>query len=342
MISVPQPEPLATMPSRSAGTTVRSVAVYSALLSAMMLISMMIFAPAVLFDCASRNGRRAALLVLTVAMAVVAAVLVQASYRPPIGPHDLALNLGIGLKMLLTFGVPALIVLPMVQHGETFGRVLMTATLAAALGMGVTEGVVRATAGVSMYEAEYNVARDNSVQFVKTSEKTMPPDGLRLLRRIVDAMLYCFAAVQLITIVTSFLLSLVLFGRLKAWRELVATRSPDVTPAYLYRNLALPEWLLFVFVIAGLSPLATGLVRHAGINAIAVVGFLYLLQGLAIYRWLLLAVGINFLGAIFAYIALALLAPVAPLLLSIAGLFDSFFDFRHFNRKDSTHEGHSD
>ena len=129
---------------------------------------------------------------------------------------------------------------------------------------------------------------------------------------------------------------------MKRWRGLRAPRWPEVTPPYLYRTLALPEWLLFVFIIAGLSPLATGLVRHVGINVIAVVGFLYLLQGLAIYRWLLLAVGINFLGTIFAYIALALLAPVAPLLLSIAGLFDSFFDFRHFNRKDSTHEGHSD
>ena len=33
---------------------------------------------------------------------------------------------------------------------------------------------------------------------------------------------------------------------------------------------------------------------------------------------------------------------VAPLLLSIAGLFDSFFDFRKFNRKDHSDESHSD
>jgi hypothetical protein len=32
---------------------------------------------------------------------------------------------------------------------------------------------------------------------------------------------------------------------------------------------------------------------------------------------------------------------VGPVLLAIAGLFDSFFDFRHFNRKDSSDESHS-
>ena len=34
---------------------------------------------------------------------------------------------------------------------------------------------------------------------------------------------------------------------------------------------------------------------------------------------------------------------VGPFLLTVAGLFDQFFDFRHFKkRKDDSHEGHSD
>jgi len=51
-----------------------------------------------------------------------------------------------------------------------------------------------------------------------------------------------------------------------------------------------------------------------------------------------------FAGSLFAYGALALLcaAMIGFALLAITGLFDSFFDFRHFNRKDSSHEGHSD
>jgi hypothetical protein len=38
-----------------------------------------------------------------------------------------------------------------------------------------------------------------------------------------------------------------------------------------------------------------------------------------------------------------LTAGVPVLLLGVAGLFDSFFDFRHFKkRKDDSHESHSD
>jgi uncharacterized protein YybS (DUF2232 family) len=112
--------------------------------------------------------------------------------------------------------------------------------------------------------------------------------------------------------------------------------------AYTFRGLVLPEWMLLVFVAAGLSPLATGMLRHIGLNVIAVIGILYLLQGLAIVRWFIAAVGVSFLGAFVVYGILLLLTPISELLLSIAGLFDSFFDYRHFNRKDSTHEGHSD
>ena len=72
------------------------------------------------------------------------------------------------------------------------------------------------------------------------------------------------------------------------------------------------------------------------------MAFLYLLQGLAIFRALLVAVGAGFGGVMFGYLLLGLLTitGIAPFLLSIAGLFDSFFDFRHFRRKDHSDESH--
>jgi hypothetical protein len=76
-----------------------------------------------------------------------------------------------------------------------------------------------------------------------------------------------------------------------------------------------------------------------------VVLFLYLLQGLAIFRSLLAAIGINGVGLLFAFLLLGFLtftAGVAPILLTIAGLFDSFFDFRKFRRKDDSNESHTD
>jgi hypothetical protein len=76
-----------------------------------------------------------------------------------------------------------------------------------------------------------------------------------------------------------------------------------------------------------------------------VVLFLYFLQGLAIFRSLLAAVGINGLGLFFAFVFLGFLTctgGIAPILLTIAGLFDSFFDFRKFKRKDDSNESHTD
>jgi hypothetical protein len=84
--------------------------------------------------------------------------------------------------------------------------------------------------------------------------------------------------------------------------------------------------------------------QRIGANILAVVTFLYLLQGLAIVRSLLAAAGAGFVGVTFAYLMLGLLTltGIGPLLLSIAGLFDSFFDFRKFKRKDHSDESHLD
>ncbi|HXH40307.1 MAG TPA: hypothetical protein VNN08_16885, partial [Thermoanaerobaculia bacterium] len=101
--------------------------------------------------------------------------------------------------------------------------------------------------------------------------------------------------------------------------------------------------LLFAFVIGGLSPLASGMVQQAGLNILAVVTFLYFLQGLAIFRSFVAATTTGAAGSLFAWsILIVLMAMIVGFfLLCIAGLFDSFFDFRHFNRKDHTDESHS-
>jgi len=73
-----------------------------------------------------------------------------------------------------------------------------------------------------------------------------------------------------------------------------------------------------------------------------VVVFLYFLQGLAIFRSMLVSLGVSLFGTVVGFLLIAVLLSVAVLPLSITGLFDSFFDFRHFRRKDDSHEGHSD
>jgi len=143
-----------------------------------------------------------------------------------------------------------------------------------------------------------------------------------------------------------FVLSLLMFGRLKTWRELTARRGDsEALGAYLFRNLAFPDWLLFAFLFGGLTPVAHGLLQKAAANVLTLVVFLYILQGLAIFRFLLVAMGAGFAGTALGWLLLGFLTitGVGPLLLGVAGLFDPFFDFRHFKkRKDDSHEGHSD
>ena len=57
------------------------------------------------------------------------------------------------------------------------------------------------------------------------------------------------------------------------------------------------------------------------------------------YRWVIVAAG-AFMGCVL--LGVLTLFGIGPLLLSIGGLFDSFFDFRHFKRKDDSHESHID
>jgi len=151
-------------------------------------------------------------------------------------------------------------------------------------------------------------------------------------------------AFLLIDVILVFVLSLVLFARLRSWREMMERRQTAFSSPYLFRNLSLPEWLLFAFIIGGLSPLASGMPQRIGANVLALVTFLYLLQGLAIFRSFLAATGAGFTGVFFAYVLLGLLTltGIGPLVLGIAGLFDSFFDFRKFNRKDHSDESHLD
>jgi hypothetical protein len=342
MISVPQTEPLATMPDRSLLWMVVAVGGYALLLASMMASPMTIFVPAVVFVCAARYGWRVAAVALALAGGALVALAVRFAQTPPVGPHDLSQNLFLFLGPFLSLGVPALLVLPLVQRKVAFGHVLVTATILGVAALGAIELVAQSTAGISPHATELEVWRAALAQAPKTNPAAWSAETLPTLQRFSAALLYCFEAFRATLIVLTFTFSLVLFGRVQAWREFAQHHELSAPVAYTFRGLVLPEWMLLVFVAAGLSPLATGMLRHVGLNVIAVVGVLYLLQGLAIVRWFIAAFGVSFLGAFVVYGILLLLTPISQLLLSIAGLFDSFFDYRHFNRKDSTHEGHSD
>jgi hypothetical protein len=337
-----QHEQPVTTPARSFGKQARGMAGYTIVTALMFISPLFVFIPAALFHCGIRNGRRAAWLLLVLSTALAALLVFPSATATT--PVLASMSFGFLLGLFLAIAVPALAVLPMVERGEKFGRVLISALLLSIAGLIVTELAMRMMSGVSLYAAQLVETRETAANVLMTYQKAgFPPDVLQFLRKWMDIGAYCLPAFLLFDITITFVFSLVMLGRLRAWREFALRCTPPAAPPYRFRNLALPEWLLFAFVIGGLSPLASGMLQQVGANVLALVAFLYFLQGLAIFRAFVAATGVGVMGSLFAWTLLGVLTltGISPLLLCIAGLFDSFFDFRHFNRKDHSDESHS-
>jgi hypothetical protein len=335
-----QDEPVA-MPVRTFGKQARGMAGYTLLTALMYVSPLFVFIPASLLHCGIRMGRRAALLLLVLATAAAALLLYPAAASATAA--EASASYGFLLGLFLGIAVPGLAVLPMVERGEKFGRVLLYAIVMSIAGLAVTELTMRTVAHFSVYAAQVADVHAQTTlmvaQFVKAGYSA---DRFQFMQKWTDL---CVPASLLTMAATAFVFSLVMLGRLRAWRDFFVRRTPDAVIAnpYRFRYLSLPEWLLFAFVIGGLSPLATGTLQQIGANILVITLFLYLLQGLAMFRMFVAATGAGPMGSLFAWMLLAVLTVtgVSPVLLCVAGLFDSFFDFRHFNRKDHSDESHS-
>jgi hypothetical protein len=329
---------------RPFGRVVRSVIGYSLLTALMFITPMLVFVPAALIHCAIRNGRRAAW--LTLAIAVGLDVLYVMAI-PGSTPDATKMAWTYVAAVVMGIALPAMAALPLVERGEKFGRTLIFMLLLSTLGLALTEIGSRALIEYSPFAAQVAQANETSREFVQIYRtKGMPADMIQLAERWIGFSTFVLPAVILINMSLVFILSLLMLGRLKAWRELAAKRGDtEAVGAYLFRNFALPDWLLFAFILGGLTPLAAGMLQKVAANVLAVVAFLYILQGLAIFRFLLVAMGAGAAGTMLGWLLLVFLTVtgVGPLLLGVAGLFDPFFDFRHFKkRKDDSNESHSD
>ncbi|HYS56438.1 MAG TPA: DUF2232 domain-containing protein [Thermoanaerobaculia bacterium] len=335
----------AAIPERTLGKSVRYVAGYAILIAVMLVSPLFVFLPAALFHCIVRNGRRITWVSLFIGTALAGFVAVAGANTPQVTQTDASTGLAYLVGLVLAVALPAMAVAPLVERAESFGRILLAAIVLSAFGLAATEISMRAVAGFSPFNQQVIETRaDTADAAAFLQSKGVPADFMSGFHRWSEVRIFCLPAVFLIVAMIVFVLSLVLFGRLRSWRAILERRQGVTASPYLFRNLSLPEWLLFAFVIAGLTPLATGMTQRVGANLLAVVAFLYLLQGLAIFRSFLAAAGAGFSGVFFAYLLLGVLTitGIGPLVLSIAGLFDSFFDFRKFNRKDHSDESHFD
>lgn len=329
------PEPL---PARPLWRVARSVAGYGLLTAFMALSPLVVFVPTSLFHCGLRNGRRAAWMAMLIAAALSVGVAAMVVLVP--GATEQQLQLSFAVAIALAIMVPSAAALPLVERGAGYGRVVAFLTAGAAIGLAATEAVMRSVAGFSPYLL--NVAEARVAAAKVTELYKLPASAGELMMRWGTLTV---PASLLIRAVIMFGLSLLMLGRLKAWREHAARRGPaQLSGAYLFRNFSLPEWVLLLFVAGGLTPLTTGLLQKVAANILAVVTFLYLVQGLAIFRGILVAMGVGFGGTMISWMLLAFLTMMgaAPLLLGLAGLFDPFFNFRHIKRKDDSHESHTD
>lgn len=316
---------------------------YAAVTALLVLTPAFVFIPAVLLHCGLRNGRRAAWVTVVAAGLLFAAYFAQ---LPPASP-DARPMVMLLTGLFLGLAVPSLMVLPMVARAEAFGRVLLAALVASMAGFALTELGVQTLAGFSPYQEQLAQWKLLTAQLVGVYQKAgMPFDVTSKMQRWMTLGTMVLPASVLIHAVIAFVLSLTMLVRLRAWREHSEARgdAPESVRTYLFRNLSLADWLLFAFVVGGLTPLLKGTLQMFAANVLTVVAFLYLLQGLAIIRSMLAAAGAGFFSMVFAFLTLGILTVtgIALLPLSITGLFDSFFDFRHFKRKDDSHESHTD
>lgn len=338
-------EPVA-LPDRSFGRQLRSVIGYSLMTALMIMASLPVFVPAALLTCAIRNGRRVAWAVLVLTVTIVT---LYALGAPPEKSPDLQkLFWSTMAGMVLMIALPSMAAMPMVERGEKFGRVLMFLMAGALVGMALTEVGSQTFLAYSPYAAQVAQAKEVAAQAVQVyRDNKMPADMIRFAERVFQFLVTVVPAQILIFVSFVFTISLLLLGRLKAWRDWVARRGDGETlRVYLFRGFQLPDWVLFAFIFGGLTPLTTGLLQKITANTLVVVVFLYMLQGLAVFRSLLVSLKAGPGGTFIAWsllFVLTFMGGTSLLLLGLTGLFDPFFDFRHFKkRKDDSHESHSD
>jgi hypothetical protein len=347
--SLRQGEPMSVPePVRPLSRVLRSIAGYGVATALMLVTPMLIvFAPAVLFYCALRNGRIAAwsaaivAIVLTALYSWQAAGMVGAGHAKEVYSSFLVVSLGVI--------VPALLTIPLVQNRRKFGVVLTIMLLWSVLGLASTEMIMR-TMSFSPYASNVAHATESSNLAIRMADAngahvTATAKG-RAAVWLLTNLPNVFGGLVVFSMALIFVLSLMMFGRLSAWR-VIATTGVDETQArgpYLFRDLQWPEWLLFLFIFGGLTPVLSGTAQTVAANALALTISLYMLQGLAVFRSILVRAHAGPFGTIFAFVLLGMLcfAGVGLVLLTGVGLFDPFFDFRKLNRKDDSHESHTD
>lgn len=316
-----------------AGQMMRSVALHALAASVMFITPLSLFVPAALIHAGLRNGRRGA-----VGAAATASLLLLALFAAGSSEAGFPSAMAHVARFVFEVALPSLVALVLIERLASFGRVLTGAILTGAAGFFATEAVIRGLFRHSPYEAivaNFRAISTEGIEFYRSAG--LAPEAISMMERLSAAIASSYMPAVLGSVIAvTFVFSMILIPRLPAGRE--------TGEAYKLRNLVLPEGFIIAFVLGGISPLATGALRTAGLNLLAIVIVLYFIQGLAIFRALITRVGFGPIGTMISFVMLGLMLiyGIAPFALALVGLFDAFFDFRKLNRKDDSDESHTD
>lgn len=305
-----------------------------ALAAAVMYVTpLLLFVPAAFISAGIRFGTKG------LVIAVGGAVLVLVALAAIMGGLAISPAEASGIvRLFATVGLPACIATFLISRRSGIGPVLVAAVLTSAAGYGAVEILMRTTVDYSPYGAMQQAFENAGAPTVELYRGMgMSGEALDAVERFSTAIAATFIpSLLLIITATMFLFSIVMLSRLP-WSERGA-------PNLLLRGFRLPDWVLFGFVLGGVSPLLSGLPRTVGLNLLAVVLFLFTIQGLAVFRGVTLRWKLGAFGMMVAWAMLAFLSfnGVGVFFLFLAGLFDPFFDFRNFRQKGDNNEGNTD
>jgi hypothetical protein len=287
--------------------------------------------PAILVSAGARWGTKGAGLVLAIAVGVVG----LGAFGTETPDARLSAMTAAGL-LLFQMGIPALALIRLAEFRVDGGRTLLSALGVAILGILLVEAGLSAMLGASPYRALSQEARALFDQVIAMNS-SLPAES----RRAMEQMSAVIVGTFLPAVIVCNTALMLLVGMVSIPRF---AKGHEAAEAFRLRNLRFPDLLLVGFIVAGLSPFASGLARDVGLNVLAIVIFLYWLQGLAVIRMVLTRSAVRFLSSAPAFLLLAVLAFnwLGIAAIALTGLFDSFFDFRKTKRKEDSDESDPD
>jgi uncharacterized protein YybS (DUF2232 family) len=228
-----------------------------------------------------------------------------------------------GLAYFVSFGLATALICYMLERRSSFE--MITAVAAAVM---VTASVVAALVIVGGPDALLKAIHDGLTQMMARGEDfykllglqtTIPPDAQA---SVISFTMHLLPALALLTAATSILLNLRVFWRWAGPQRLTYNLFGDLS------RWSAPEWMVWLLLAGGFGLfIPVPAVSDIALNGFVCIAFVYLCQGLAIIGFYFQSLSVpSIVRGIIYFVVFA--QPVVAALVSVAGVFDMWIDFR--------------